>query len=394
MTQKSIGEIKKKSLPKDSRKFSLKLIAGISILSFVFGILGGGLASRVIVPYLLHRLGKSQEIIAPQKYEKIKVEEESAIIEAVKKVSPAVCSITSTKDILDIFGQSTTQQSSGTGFILTSDGYILTNKHVVSDKRAKYTVITYDGKSYNASIVAYDPFNDLAVLKVNASDLPVVEIGSAGDLQVGQRVIAIGNALGEFQNTVTVGVVSAKGRAVTAGDSLGGAERLENLIQTDAAINPGNSGGPLINIAGQVVGVNTAMAEAENIGFAISIDVIKPLDTFITNLREKGKIVRPMMGVRYIPITKELASLYGLPVTEGALVYSEMGTPAVIPGSPAHKAGIKEGDIILALGDEKITSQKSLAQIIQQYQPGDEVELTILRDEKEIKLKVKLVEYR
>lgn len=392
-------KIKKKSVKETSiknrkDKSKLKFIIGLCLLSLIFGILGGGLASKVIVPYLLKKLGQSEEIIIPEKYEKIKVEEESAIIDAIRKVSPAVCSITSERSVYDIFGDVTTQKSGGTGFILTSDGYILTNKHVTSDKNAKYTVLTSDGQDYKAKVVAYDPLNDLAVLKIEAKNLSVVEIGDSSDLKIGQRVIAIGNALGEFQNTVTVGVVSAKGRAVTAGDGLGSGERLENLIQTDAAINPGNSGGPLVNLAGQVVGINTAMAKAENIGFAIPINIVKPIDNFINNLEKKGKIIRPMIGIRYISITKELASLNNLPVKEGALVYGGVGELAVIPGSPAALAGIKEGDIILAIGDDEINPNYSLSQIIQEYQPGDEIELKILRNGKELRLKLTLVEYK
>ncbi len=310
---------------------------------------------------------------------------------------PSVVSIISTTDVYDFFGGKTTKQSEGTGFVLTRDGYILTNKHVVSDSNARYTVITSKGESYPAKVVAKDPFNDLAAIKIKASNLKEVKIGNVNDLKVGQRVIAIGNALGEFQNSVTAGIVSGKGRALAVSDALGAAqERLENVIQTDAAINQGNSGGPLINLDGQVVGINTAMVSGgQTIGFALPINIIYPVDTFINNLKEKGKIIRPMIGVSYIPVTKELASLNELPVNYGALIYKGEGLgSAVVSGGPADKAGIKEGDIIIKVNDEKIDENQSLSLLIQKYQPGDEIELTVLRDKKEFKVKLKLVEYK
>lgn len=367
----------------------------VIILSFVFGAIGGVFSSRILIPFITSKIKQKDTVVIKEQPQIIKVEEESAVIDAVEKVSPSVVSILTEENVLDFFGNITKTNSAGTGFIFTTDGYILTNKHVAPSFNRKYTVFTYDGKTYQGRLIAQDPFNDIAVIKIDAQNLKPVEIGSSADLKIGQRVIAIGNALGEFQNTVTVGVVSAKGRAITVGDIFSGTERLENLIQTDAAINPGNSGGPLVNLAGQVVGINTAKAEAENIGFAIAIDVIKPVDIFIKNLREKGKIIRPMLGIYYIPITKELAAVQNLPVTEGAWVYSSnKRIPAVIPGGPADKAGIEEGDIIVEVNGEKIQKDRSLLSIIQQYQPGDEVELKILRKGKEIKLKAILGEYK
>lgn len=395
MTEIKIKEIDGFKKDKNQSFFGKKQILLLILLSFFFGILGGVFASRILMPFLVSKFKKEEVPIIKEQLQTLKVQEDSAVIEAVEKVGPSVVSIFLEKDILDFFGNTTKEKSAGTGFILTSDGYILTNKHVVSQKEAIYTVITYDGKSYKGKVIAYDPFNDIAVLKIAGENLKPVEIGSTSDLKIGQRVIAIGNALGEFQNTVTIGVVSARGRAVTAGDIFSGTVILENLIQTDAAINPGNSGGPLVNLAGQVVGINTAMAEAENIGFAISIEVIKPLDNFIKNLKEKGKIVRPMIGIYYLPITKELAAIENLPVTEGAWVYSgKRGVAAVIPKGPADKAGIEEGDIIVAINNEKIQKDKSLTTIIQQYQPQNTIEVQIMRGSKEIKLKVTLEEFK
>jgi serine protease Do len=375
-----------------TRKLGFWRVFGIILISLIFGGVGGVLADRIVIPFVEQKLAKQVNVVIPEKTEKVTVEENSATIESVKKVSPAVVSIVSTVNVQDIFGGTQTQKSGGTGFVLTSDGLILTNKHVAGDKNSTYSVLTSDGKDLQASILAIDPANDLAVLRVNAKNLPVVEIGDSSSLVPGQEVIAIGNALGEYQNTVTAGVVSAIGRAIVAGDTEGGSERIEGAIQTDAAINPGNSGGPLVNIRGQVVGINTAIDQGgQTIGFAIPINLIKPLDNFIKSARE-GKIVRPLIGIRYIPITKELASINKLSVSEGALVYKDNNSPAVVLGSPADDAGIEEGDIITTINGKKIDKDHSLSYLIQQYRPGDEVELVILRDGKEMKVKLKLGE--
>lgn len=318
----------------------------------------------------------------------IRVEESSAIIEAVDKVGSSVVSITSEQSTLDFFGQIQKSKSSGTGFIITSDGLIITNKHVVSDESASYSVFTSDGKEYKAEVKAKDPLNDIAFVKINAKNLPTVELGDSDALKVGQTVVAIGNALGQYQNTVTSGVISAIGRAVPVSDERS-SDVLENVIQTDAAINPGNSGGPLINLDGQVVGINTAIdSSGQLIGFAIPINTVKPV---LKSVQETGKVKRPYIGIRYIPITKEFASRNNISVTSGVLVYggSEL---AVISGSPADKAGIKEEDIILEIEGEKIDKTHTLISVLQKHAPGDEVTLKILRDDKEILMEVKLGE--
>lgn len=322
--------------------------------------------------------------------EKIVLEESSAVIDAVKKVSPSVVSITTKRNIQDFFtGQILEQEGGGTGFILTSDGLIVTNKHVVDDESANYSVLASDGKTYEAQVLSRDPFNDLAVLKIDAKGLKPVELGDSNSLNTGQWVIAIGNALGEFQNTVTVGVVSAKDRQITADG-----QTLEGLIQTDAAINPGNSGGPLINLAGQVVGINTAMAGgAEGIGFAINIDSVK---TALDSVQETGKIVRPFLGVRYLLINKEIARSAQLSVDKGALIYRG-ANPAdlpVVPGSPADKAGLQENDIILKINGQEINENTSLVSLLQKYKPNDTITLTVLRKGEEIQVPVTLTEQR
>lgn len=336
--------------------------------------------------------------------EKVTVEESSAVIDVVKKVSPAVVSIIFTKDIeIPGFGfeffeglqEKIEQKGGGSGFIITSDGLIVTNKHVVADEKVEYTVFTSDGRNFKAEVLAKDPIGDLAILKIPATGLPVVELGDSDALEIGQRVIAIGNALGEFQNTVTAGVVSAKGRSLVASDIEGGQrEALEDLIQTDAAINSGNSGGPLVNLRGQVIGINAATAAkgaAEGIGFAIPINVAKGA---IKSFQKEGKIKRPFLGVNTLMLTKEIAERNNLPVSQGALVVGdpESGIPGVLKGSPAAQAGIKEKDIITKVNGEAITENKSLLAILRKYQPGDEVELEILRDKETIKVKVTLAE--
>ncbi len=372
------------------------VVLGVILLSFIFGIIGGGLSEKVIIPFLLNRLKSTENVEIIEKQPVRIVEEESAIIDAVKEVSPSVVSIVSSKEVYDFWGDVFEQKGGGTGFIITTDGLILTNKHVVSDKNAEYTVITNDGKDYEAEVLSLDPVNDLAVIDIEADNLKAVEVGDSNDLKVGQKVIAIGNALGEYQNTVTVGVVSAKGRDITAQDGTGQGERIEEAIQTDAAINPGNSGGPLVNIEGQVVGINTAVEQSgQLIGFALPINLVKPIDKFIENIKTKGKIVRPMFGVRYIPITKEFASLNDLDIQNGALVSEgRYGELAVIPNSPADQAGIEEGDIITHINQDKIDEKNSLSSLIQKYQPEEEVEITLLRGSKEIKVKATLVEMK
>ena len=287
------------------------------------------------------------------------LEESSAITDSVEQVSPAVVSITTTQNVRDFFGRTVEQKGGGTGFILTSDGLIVTNKHVVSDDAATYHVFLNDGQDYEAKVVARDPLNDLAVVKIEATGLPVVEIGSSDDLKVGQWVIAIGNALGEFNNSVTVGVVSAKERQITANGG-GVSEDLSGLLQIDAAINPGNSGGPLVNLKGQVVGINTAIAgDAENIGFAIPINLVSKA---IQSIKDTGKISRPMIGIRYVPITKEMAKINELPVDYGILVLrgTNPGELAVIPGSPADKAGIEENDLVTEINGKRLDEKHSL----------------------------------
>lgn len=363
----------------------------VGMVGGIFGILalnsdGGAIAKKL-------GIDTSKLSIPTVHTDKLVLEESNAIIDSANKVSPAVVSILTKQTYQDIFGRTYEASGAGTGFIITNDGLILTNKHVVSDANAAYTVVTADGKSYDAKIQSTDPYNDLAVVKIDAKNLPVVELGDSDQMQIGQWVVAIGNSLGQYQNSVTVGVISAKNRQIDASEQNGtNSEQLDGLLQTDAAINSGNSGGPLVNLSGQVIGINTAVAaNAQGIGFAIPINVAKKA---IDSIKETGKIIRPYIGVRYVPITKDIAEQNNLPVDYGALIArgNGYGQVAVVPGSPADKAGLKENDIILEINGEKIDENHSLVSLIQQYNVSDTVEFKILSGGNEKTVKIKLEE--
>lgn len=345
---------------------------------------------------------------------------EQAVIKAVEKASPSVVSVVISKNLpvieqcpynpfgdlppefRDLFNQQGFQfyapcqkgfkmqeVGGGSGFIISSDGLILTNKHVVSDLKAGYTVLTNDGKKYKAKILAQDPAQDLAVLKIEASSLSAVALGDSDDLKLGQTIIAIGNALGEFRNTVSVGVVSGLSRTITASGA-GISETIQGVIQTDAAINQGNSGGPLLNLKGEVIGINTAIVSgAQNIGFAIPINQAK---RDIESVKKTGNIKTPYLGVRYLMVIPELAKEQKLPVDYGALVRGSQEGAAVIPDSPAAKAGIQTEDIILEINGQKLDSSHPLNLLIQKYNIGDTIILKIQRGVQKIEIKATLEE--
>ncbi|MBP6979761.1 trypsin-like peptidase domain-containing protein [Candidatus Curtissbacteria bacterium] len=321
--------------------------------------------------------------------EKIKVlPEESLVIDVVKQTSPSIVSIvvqkSGTSSLFSPFSGSQSQESGiGTGFAVDKN-LILTNKHVVA-AGGRFTAVAKDKdgeeKEYKVTEINMDPFNDLAILKIEENNLVPLTLGDSEVLQVGQLVIAVGNALGQFDNTVTTGVVSGLGRGITASDPFESiAERLDNLIQTDAAINPGNSGGPLLNSSGQVIGINTAVAGAQNIGFAIPINVaVELLDGF---KREGGKIVRPFLGVSYTVITREVAILNELP--EGIYVES------VAIDSAADKVGLTEGDIITAIDGQKLDDKNQLSEIVRKKKVGDMVTISLYRDGEKSEMQIKL----
>ncbi len=382
--------------PKKKRgKFGLIIL--IVVISLIFGSVSG-VGSIILLSKNNGSLAKKigfinwDNLTIPlTETKKINVQESSAIIDSANKVSPAVVSIVAKSQVQTIFGDTSQSESAGTGFIITSDGLILTNKHVVSDANATYTVIAADGKNYDGKIQSIDPLNDLAVVKITATGLPVVELGDSDQLSVGQWVVAIGNALGQYQNTVTAGVISAKQRDIQASDSTGAAtENLSGMLQTDAAINSGNSGGPLVNLQGQVIGINTAVASgAQGIGFAIPINAAK---SAIDSIKKTGKITRPYLGIRYLPITPDIAKTNNLKYDYGALVVrgNGIGQVAVVPGSPADKAGIVENDIVLEINGERIDSTNSLTSLLSKYNVGDTVSLKISHAGSEKTVKVML----
>lgn len=318
---------------------------------------------------------------------------EGSIADIADKVSKSVVSIVTSTQATDFFGQNHESSAAGTGIIVTSDGYILTNKHVINGA-SRVSVILDDGTTYeDVEVVATDPLNDVAFLKIkDVSDLAQATLGDSKTINVGQQVIAIGNALGEYQNTVTAGIISGTGRSVTASDGSGrNAETLSDMIQTDAAINSGNSGGPLVNAAGEVIGINTATStSAENMGFAIPISSAKGM---LKQLIETGKAERTYLGVYSVEITPEAAKAYNLPVNSGAYVYSPSAYTAVSKDGPAAKAGIKDKDIITAVNGTKVGSAGSLSSLIGEYKPGDTVQLTVIREGNEIAINATLGGY-
>lgn len=317
---------------------------------------------------------------------------EATVTSVSDKVSPSVVSIVTNITQQSYFG-TTSGEAAGTGIIVSSDGYILTNKHVVSGAKS-VQVITADGTTYdNVTVLGTDPLNDVAFLKIkDASGLAAVTLGDSSTVRVGQSVVAIGNALGQYQNTVTSGIISGLGRPVQAGDSTGSAtESLTDLFQTDASINPGNSGGPLLNMAGQVIGINTAVAQdAQGIGFSIPINATKGMLKSI--LAGKG-VQRAYLGVRYIEITPDVAKKYNLSVKQGAYVYTENAV-AVVAGSPADKAGVKEKDVITKVNGLAVGKNGGVSSLVGAYAPGDTISLTVLRDGHEQDLQVTLDTYK
>ncbi len=316
---------------------------------------------------------------------------EGSIAEVANRVSASVVSIVTSTKTKSIFG-SYDSAAAGTGIIVSNDGYILTNKHVIEGAN-KINVVLDDGTTYeDAELVATDPLNDIAFLKIaNVSDLKSATLGDSKTVNVGQQVIAIGNALGQYQNTVTSGIISGLGRSITASDSDGSnSETLKDMIQTDAAINPGNSGGPLVNAAGEVIGINTATgSSAENMGFAIPISSVKGM---LSQLVEKGKASRAYLGVYTVEVTPEINKNYNVGTDSGAWLYYNGGS-AIISGSPAAKAGLKDNDVLVAINGVKIGLAGSLTNLIGEYKPGDTVQFTVIRDGNEVAINVTLGEY-
>lgn len=373
---------KEVSPEKNSKNNSFFRSAGMVLLAFIAGVAGSlvALETGLVQPDVTQTITQNRD--------KLVLQEGEIVADVAEKVSPSVVSIVTEAQNQTPFGNFPVE-GAGTGIIITSDGYILTNKHVIPEGASNVTIVQSDGSvRENVSVVGRDPLNDIAFLKINnASNLPVAELGDSDEVQIGQQVVAIGNALGQFRNTVTSGIISGIGRPITAGSGME-TERLEDLFQTDAAINPGNSGGPLVNLSGEVIGINTAIAQqAEGIGFAIPINSAKGL---IETVREEGKVSRAYLGVRYVRIDRELAQERNLPVTQGAYIASDTDQDPILSNGPADKAGLQPGDIITAVNGKQINDRHSLSSLLALHTPGDTVTLTVMRDGKRQEIKVRL----
>lgn len=345
----------------------------------------------------------------------------SPIVQTIKKVMPAVVSIAIAKkldalekeippdlmpllpfrhghlqvpdEMMDAKGM--VKIGGGSGFIVDPSGIIVTNKHVVADKDAEYTVLTDSGKNFKAEVLARDPIDDVAIVRVHAdSPLPAVKLGDSSAIELGETVVAIGNALGIFRNTVSQGIVSGLARSIRAATEMEKKptiQELRGLIQTDAAINPGNSGGPLVNLEGEAIGINAAIVfGAQNLGFAIPINYVK---RDLEDLNTHGRIRRPLLGLRYMMVTDRLQEKMRLPVNHGAVVIGQMPhAEAIIPGSPAAKAGIKERDIITACNGKELSSEKTIQDFLETMEVGEIMNLKVMRGKKEMEVRVVLAE--
>ncbi len=386
----------------------IKLEKGIWI-SVLFGFLGGLVAGALV-------FSGDPDLNVLKSEERVVLSQEENITKVVKETLPAVVSIVISKNVpvyeqgweVDPFGirtpvyrQKGTEKQEvggGTGFIVSEDGLILTNKHVVLDNEADYTVFLNDGRKFSAEVLDKDPVQDLAIIKIRQDKetneegdviiekFPVLRLGDSDSIEIGQTVIAVGNALAEFNNTVSSGIISGLGRSIVAsGESF--SETLSDTIQTDAAINKGNSGGPLLNLKGEVVGVNTAIAnDAQSIGFSIPINYAK---RGISQIKEGEKIVYPFIGIKYLMINQKIKEQEELSVDYGVLIVNDEG---IYPDSPAQEAGLKEGDVVLELDGKKITQDYNLTKILIDYSPGDKVILKILRDDQEQEVELTLSE--
>jgi S1-C subfamily serine protease len=393
------------NLPKNQLIMLVLLVSFVT--SLVTGIVTVSLVNQAPAPFT-QTINKVIEKIVPTENKQQQaallptpLTSEEAIVKVVKDVSSSVVSVVATKDLpvieeyfINPFpqffpdiqipqyrqkGTEKKQVSSGTGFFISKDGLLFTNRHVVEDTKADYSIVMNDGRKMEAKVLARDPFQDIAILKIEGKDFVPISLGDSDSVNVGQTVIAIGNALGEFRNTVSDGIISGLHRSVTAQGSLSGPEELEELIQTTAAINPGNSGGPLLDLSGRVIGINVARAQnGENIGFALTINIAK---RDISDAIEFGKIKYPYLGIRYKVIDNGIQ-----------LVSGPNEEPAVETTGPAYKAGLKENDIIVEFGGVKISTQNTFAHLLSQHRVDDKVDLKILRDGKEMIVTVTLEE--
>ena len=386
-----IRPVKSRNNKDKKRKVGLATTGFMVLVAASAGFFGGlvGSRSQSLNGNSLDTTESRQQIVSS---------EGELISEITKEVGPSVVSISVTAQGVgqSFFGpQQFEQQGAGTGVIISKEGLVITNRHVVPRGTTSVSVTLSDGTILDDVEVIgrtsdSDPL-DIAFLKINdkkGKELTIASIGDSSSMEVGDRVIAIGNALGQFENTVTSGILSGYGRDIEASDGSNSTESLENLFQTDAAINPGNSGGPLMNLSGEVIGINVAVADAQNIGFAIPINDIKGL---IASVQKNGKLERPYLGVRYISLTDDTAYFYNLETKRGAYVApSQNGQASIVSDSPAAKAGIKAKDIIVKINDIAIDEKNSLVSVLGRFAVGDTVKLTVIRDGKEMTVDIKL----
>ncbi|MDO4978644.1 MAG: trypsin-like peptidase domain-containing protein [Candidatus Saccharibacteria bacterium] len=362
----------------------------IAILALMTGVIA---LSMLFVQYFVPSISSPVTLYNNDGNNNITFEEGAPIADVAAAVSPSVVSIVTETRTTSWYG-SYDSSAAGTGFIVTADGFVVTNKHVVEGART-INIIMDNGTEYkNVKLIGTDPLNDVAVLKIDGvSDLKAVKLGDSKTLRAGQQVIAIGNALGQYQNTVTAGIISGTGRSLTAADSTGSTyENLSDMIQTDAAINGGNSGGPLVNAAGEVIGINTAYAsDSQSIGFAIPITGVKGL---IRDAIKEGKIQRAVLGVRYYSLDAAKAKELDLGVESGAYLYTSNSSSAIISGGSAEIAGLKDGDVIVAINDTYIGPAGSLSTLVGEYSVGDTVKLTVVRNKQAFEVNATLTAYK
>jgi serine protease Do len=377
---------------KKSNNFAVILLA-----SLISGLFGGAIMMWLLMSFGMMNFDGTTTI----KYD------EGSRVAAWEEAAPAVVSIVALKDLSEFYnqfsfygmevpsGDGLSEVSSGTGFIITPDGLLVTNKHVVEDETAEYVAVLSDGTELTAEILDKDPLNDIALMQLSGDEdligaLPILEFADSDGISVGEPVLAIGNALGEYSNTTTAGIISATGRSILAAGVSGGAESLVDLIQTDAAINPGNSGGPLVDMNGDVVGMNTAVdTSAAGIGFAIPANDVSMV---IASYQEFGEIIRPFLGVRYVMVNAGIVTRMELSVDYGAFVTGDKqaGLSATVEGSAADKAGLKDGDVILTLNGRELNDNYTLSNAIAGYFVGETVVLEVLRNERTITLELVL----
>lgn len=362
---------------KKTRKSMLFIVAvfGAALAVLALGVGGGIIAQKYFFSSTTSSV--STPLTAAVDGNRTITDEESSIAAVAEKVGPSVVSVITQVQARGYYG-TTSAEAAGTGIVVSADGYIMTNNHVVENAET-VSIVDSTGALYeDVEVIGRDPLNDVAFLKVSSdTEFTPAVLGNSSTIRTGQQVIAIGNALGQYSNTVTSGIISGTGRPITASTGSGATETLTDLIQTDASINQGNSGGPLVNLAGQVIGINTAIIEdANGIGFSIPINSTKGV---LAGVLENGTVDRAYIGVNYLTVTPDVAREYNLPVNQGAYIYAANGN-AVLSNGPAAKAGLQDGDVITNINDQEIGTDGGLSSILGQYQPGDQVSVSYIRD--------------